>query len=224
MRRFAFIISILFAGIACRSTNSSQTFVNSAEAEPMIISLEASSSLAPIDSMPFHFWLQSKTQPILATNRTKGALNYISQNRQLNIPVSQAAIKCMSQVFSTIAASDVKKSEQWSKYRKKYPYRFLELLPEVKDFYSEPFEHEIPDFRQLTTPVLWNGFEATGEAKPTDTGFKARGYLKWVGVLLPDGNTCMITSGSEVLKLLELSMKCEDGDQTSCYFPTETIP
>ncbi len=224
MRRFAFVFSMLFAGSACRSTNSSKTFADSAEAEPMIISLETSSSLAPIDSMPFHFWLQSKTQPILATNRTKGSLNYISQNRQLDIPVSEAAIKCMSQVFSTIAASEVKKSEQWSNYRKKYPYRFLELLPEVKDFFSEPFEDGTHNFHQLTTPVLWNGFEATGESKPTDTGFKVRGYLKWVGVLLPDGNTCMVTRSSEVLKLLELSMKCEDGDQTSCYFPTETIP
>jgi hypothetical protein len=223
MRRLVLITLILLAVSACRGTNSSQSYATNVGVKPLIISIADTISNTPIDDMPFQFWLQTNTQHILATNRTKGALNYTSRNRQLDIPVSTAALKCMGHVFSTIAASNLKKSNQWLNFKKKYPYRFLELLPEVKDFYSQINNQEGQNFSQLTVPILWNGFEATGESKPSDTGFRVRGYLKWSGVLLPDGNTCLVATTAQILELLELSLKCEEGDQTSCNFPTESI-
>lgn len=224
MRRFVFIILILSTVSACRSTNPSQTYTAKTVADPLIITLADSSTDTPIDNMPFQFWLQTKPQPILATNRTKGALNYTSQNANLDIPVSEAAIKCMRLVFSTIAASSIKTSKQWLDFKKRFPYRFLELLPVLKDFYSERTNGQPYNFSQLTVPILWNGFQAAGAARSTEAGFKVRGYLKWSGVLLPDGNTCMVATSAQVLELLELSLSCEDGKLTSCNIPTENVP
>lgn len=209
---------------ACKSTSPSQNYASGADSEPTTFDLKTSTLENPIDNMPFQFWLETGSQKILATNRTRDALNYTSQNNNLDIPVSSQAIQCMRHVFATIEKEQIKTSKLWKSFKDRYPYRFLEILPELKDFYSAPSPNEATtnNFSQLTMPVLWNGFEP--ESGSSDTGFKLRGYLKWSGVLLPDGITCLVATKDQILKLLERSLQCEAGDIANCNVPTEIAP
>lgn len=209
---------------ACKSTTPSQTHARLQDSEPTTFDLKTSTLENPIDNMPFQFWLETGSQKILATNRTRDALNYTSQNSNLDIPVSIQAIQCMRHVFAAIEKEQIKTSTLWKSFKDRYPYRFLEVLPELKDFYSShsPNEATTNNFSQLTMPVLWNGFES--ESGSSDTGFKLRGYLKWSGVLLPDGITCLVATKDQILKLLERSLQCEAGDIANCNVPTEIAP
>jgi len=227
MKRFVLFMCSLGVVSACKSTSSSYTYSsNSLQIlQPIQIDLSSATIDAPIDNMPFQFWLQTSPQKILATNRSKGVLNYTSQNTNLDIPVSTQAIQCMQQVFASFQRENIKATEQWTTFRARFPYRFLEILPEVKDFYSlgGPESLSVP-YTQLTVPVLWNGFQSVSGAMSSGTGFKLRGYLKWSGVLLPDGKTCLVATKEQVLNLLEQGLRCESGDKESCNFPTEIDP
>jgi len=231
---FLSLLALLIVVSACKGTNNTETYgsVSHQKIVPLTFDISTSSSETAIDSMPFQFWLQSSPIKILATNRSRGALNYTLQNAQIDIPVSQNAIQCMRQVFTTIEKGNIKETKQWSDFKKKFPYRFLEILPELKDFYSisklvnqKAIERlTLTDPYQLTLPVLWSGLQPTIDSEQRPAGFKLKGYLKWRGVLLPDGVTCLVATSKQILSLLEQSIDCENGKLTRCNIPTETTP
>lgn len=226
LRATLLIISIPLL-CSCKSTSTAQTYAidTGTEIEPTSIDLTKSTLTNPIDYRPFQFWLQAQPQKILATNRTKSSLNYTSQNANLDIPVSDQAIQCMRHVFATIERENIKESRQWREFKEKFPYRFLEILPDIKDFHTQSNATADRDsYNQFSIPVLWNGFQSNDNSTARDTRFKLRGYLKWTGVLLPDGVTCLVATSKQVLNLLEQSLECELRNTTSCNTPTEIDP
>jgi hypothetical protein len=227
MLRTTLLITSIFLFCGCKSTSTAQLYAinTGTEIEPTSIDLTKSKLANPIDYRPFQFWLQTRPQKILATNRSKGSLNYTSQNASLDIPVSEQAIQCMRHVFATIERENIKESKQWKEFKERFPYRFLEVLPDIKDFYTQTNPApEIDSYNQFTVPVLWNGFQAIDNSAASDSRFKLRGYLKWSGVLLPDGITCLVATSKQVLNLLEQSKACEEGNLSSCNIPTEIDP
>lgn len=182
-----------------------------------------------ISQRPFQFWMYRNIRdpaPVMASNRSAKALRYVVANQQVNIPVSAAAIHCMGTIFRAIEEANLKQSPEWMEFRRIWPYRFLELLPEVHDLYSyrsEAASETAEETPPLTwaRPALWAGLSAAETPTPGEPGFRVRGYLQWKGVLLADGVTCVISRPEDVIRLLSDAVRCEQGNSSYCAIATE---
>lgn len=224
------IYAILFVitNWGCK-TSGNTSYLNSTGVVPIKVMLTPSSERPSTDSRPTQYWLHPANgkQSILATRKSNSGLTYTSGNSGINQPVSISAQQCMDHIFRTIEKSQFEKSIEWKNYSRKYPYRFLEILPELQDFYTSraagESSQDTKKFGQWLVPVLWNGFKNANISPPGESGFKVRGYIKWRGALLSDGKTCLIARSEDIARLLQTALKCEDGEKIFCNFRTEKL-
>jgi hypothetical protein len=191
------------------------------------VTLSLTGEVPAIDERPFRFWMYRSVtdrEPVLATNRSARTLRYVAANYGIDVPVTPEAIRCMGSVFAAIEQANLKQTQVWQEFRKLWPYRFLEILPEVHDFRSYQQESADPAAPVkagfMTRPTLWSGLAAADAPAPGESGFRVRGYLKWKGVLLPDGVTCMISQSDDLTRLLADAVDCERGNNANCSFAT----
>lgn len=216
------ILAIAFSG--CRATVQGPEPRQASIQKMLPVTVGASELEPTIDHRPFQFWMHrdlSDQSPVLAANRTTKDLRYIASNEGLSVEVSPAAIRCMGEVFAIITRYNLERSEEWTNFRTMHPHRFLEVLPEVHDFHTYKSQHSAAheiDAKSVTSwfgPKLWSGQEQR------ESGFRVRGYLKWRGILLDDGTTCLITRGDDVRTFLSHAMNCEAGDAEACTLVVE---